>query len=374
MGIFNRFPYTDFHRLNADWILEKVKEMLGLTQQAAEDAEQAAESVQGYETRLAAAEDGISDLETDMTAAQGDITTLQGRLSLDETEIAAKANANSPRLYAPVKILESASSRRGYAFVRVGGSPDVMAVQPVSNDIIDTSTYTKVYVGTPTENSQAATKKYVDDSFDLSVRKVNGTAEALDLLAGGGTGNGVALRPDNNGVFHIKKLINSIVSSVFAPLSIGSQLTMNDENGVVTMSVDDDQKRVVLTGSWTAVPRNAVPRINGVADPVDDLDVANKQYVDAMQIRRFAVVGTDVEISPEDGSLYKAGTVDSLSILSTPATGLVTVIFTSGSTATMFVYPDNVVFPDSFTETQTNTRYEISILDRYATVKSWGVE
>ena len=27
MGLFNRFPYTNFHELNLDWIIEKVKEM-----------------------------------------------------------------------------------------------------------------------------------------------------------------------------------------------------------------------------------------------------------------------------------------------------------------------------------------------------------
>lgn len=373
MGIFNRFPYTDFHRLNADWILEKVKEMLGLTQQAAEDAEQAAESVQGYETRLSAVEDDITNLEGDVSTLQGDLGDLTDRVANDESILTGTVNMSGARMYSPVRIIESSSSRRGFAFVRVGGSPDVLAIQPVNNDIIDSSTYTKVYVDDPTEDRQAATKRYVDNAGQAFALKVNGSAEALNLLAGSGTGNGVALRPDNNGVFHIKKLINSIVSTIFAPLSIGSQLSMNDENGVVTMSVDDDNKRVVLSGSWTAAPHNTAPRVYGVAGPVDELDVANKQYVDSMSIQRFNVSGTTPTISPEDGSLYKAGEVDTLTVLSVPATGLVTIIFISGSTPASLVLPDTVTMPDAFTEIEADTRYEISILDGYGTVKTWGV-
>lgn len=72
MGIFSRFPYTDFHRLNADWILEKVKEAaasvaeaLGLVQQSAQDAAEAAETVEGYDTRITDVElatEGLADL------------------------------------------------------------------------------------------------------------------------------------------------------------------------------------------------------------------------------------------------------------------------------------------------------------------------
>ena len=61
---FNLFPYSNFHRLNADWILKKMKEMLALITDKAEEVDAAADTVQGYELRLENVEAGVHDLDT----------------------------------------------------------------------------------------------------------------------------------------------------------------------------------------------------------------------------------------------------------------------------------------------------------------------
>lgn len=51
MGVFEKFPYTNFHELNANWILKKIKEM-------EEDIEELKTKVANLEDRVTALEGG----------------------------------------------------------------------------------------------------------------------------------------------------------------------------------------------------------------------------------------------------------------------------------------------------------------------------
>lgn len=51
MGIFEEFPYTNFHELNANWILKKIKEMK-------DDINELKTKVEDLETRVEALEGG----------------------------------------------------------------------------------------------------------------------------------------------------------------------------------------------------------------------------------------------------------------------------------------------------------------------------
>lgn len=102
MSIFSRFPYTDFHRLNADWILEKIKEMLGLTQQAAE-------TVEGYDDRLTAAETAVAGaVRFDRVQ---DLTALQQGQARDNIQ-AAPADMFGAVRYDQVQLLEAPQKAR----------------------------------------------------------------------------------------------------------------------------------------------------------------------------------------------------------------------------------------------------------------------
>lgn len=80
MGFFNKYPFTDFHELNADWIIKKVIEM-GSTVEELETL------VNSYETRVAT-------LETKMTTAEGNIASLQAAATNAANRIAALEGAD----------------------------------------------------------------------------------------------------------------------------------------------------------------------------------------------------------------------------------------------------------------------------------------
>ena len=70
MGLFEHFPYTNFHRLNFDWLVGKVKNLLDRMDQAEED-------IDDLQTRMSAAEDDIDALEGRMQTAEDDIDALE---------------------------------------------------------------------------------------------------------------------------------------------------------------------------------------------------------------------------------------------------------------------------------------------------------
>lgn len=84
------------------------------------------------------------------------------------------------------------------------------------------------------------------------------------------------------------------------------------------------------------------------------------------------ISGTTATISASANTIYKCGELSALTISSVPESGAFTVIFTSGSTATVFTEPSGMVLPDGFS-LEANKRYEINVSDGYAVVASWAV-
>lgn len=82
------------------------------------------------------------------------------------------------------------------------------------------------------------------------------------------------------------------------------------------------------------------------------------------------VSGTTPTITAESNTRYICGEVTSLSF--TPsATGICSVVFTSGSTVTVLTLPQTVMMPEWF-EVEANHTYEISIADGvYGAVMVW---
>ena len=119
MALFEgHFPYTNFHDLNLDWLLQKVQDHEERLTQAEQDIDalegrmdqaeadidalegrmdQAEQDIDALEGRMNTAEDDIDDLEGRMQTAENDIDALEGRMQTAEgkiTNLETAATAN----------------------------------------------------------------------------------------------------------------------------------------------------------------------------------------------------------------------------------------------------------------------------------------
>lgn len=84
------------------------------------------------------------------------------------------------------------------------------------------------------------------------------------------------------------------------------------------------------------------------------------------------VSGTTPTITPAANTRYKCGELESLTISNPPATGMYSIVFTSGSVSTTTAFPETIKGLEAFAA-EPNTIYEINVLDNRAVVGSWAV-
>lgn len=97
MALFEgHFPYTNFHDLNLDWLLQKVQDHEERLTQAEQDIDalegrmdQAEADIDALEGRMDQAEQDIDALEGRMDTAEDDIDALEGRMQTAENDIDA---------------------------------------------------------------------------------------------------------------------------------------------------------------------------------------------------------------------------------------------------------------------------------------------
>lgn len=90
---FNKYPYTDFHELNADWIVEQFQSLLDRISECEETVEAMETRVSTLEGKMTTAEGNITNLQGRMTTAEGNITNLQGRMTTAEGTISNHTSA-----------------------------------------------------------------------------------------------------------------------------------------------------------------------------------------------------------------------------------------------------------------------------------------
>lgn len=78
LRFLNKFPYTDFHELNTDWILEQVQSLL--------------ERVTALESELSTIDTRQENLDTRLAAINAEITNIKNRLTTLETALTIAEN------------------------------------------------------------------------------------------------------------------------------------------------------------------------------------------------------------------------------------------------------------------------------------------
>lgn len=103
MGLFEHFPYTNFHELNLGWFLDKFKALLaewgiyqpifeGIRDEAEAAAEDAAEALAAAETAQGAAETALAQANTAITTANTAVTEAQtARVGAETAQAGAEA-------------------------------------------------------------------------------------------------------------------------------------------------------------------------------------------------------------------------------------------------------------------------------------------
>lgn len=77
MGLFEHFPYTNFHNVNLDWLLTKMKELLAQMEALTEQVTALAQQVSTLATQLQTLTSTVSQISTRLTTAEGKIQTLE---------------------------------------------------------------------------------------------------------------------------------------------------------------------------------------------------------------------------------------------------------------------------------------------------------
>lgn len=109
---------------------------------------------------------------------------------------------------------------------------------------------------------------------------------------------------------------------------------------------------------------------NPVTNSALALDLESKE--DAHIVVEIDSSITTPTITPEDNHIYNCGELASLTINNPPAQGAYSIVFTSGSTATVTTIPTTILGLEDFAP-EANTLYELNVLDNRAVVGSWAV-
>lgn len=157
----------------------------------------------------------------------------------------------------------------------------------------------------------------------------------------------------------------SLKSSGGAVVTDYELVQRSDLSGSVTVDA------ALSASSENPVQNKAITsKINQMDRQLGELDTAVGDKLDAPIV--ITVSGTAPTITPIHNRIYKCGELTSLTISNPPATGAYSIVFTSGSTATTTTIPATILGLEDFAA-ETNTIYEINVLDNRAVIGKWAV-
>ena len=383
MGIFSRFPYTDFHRLNADWILEKVKEAaasvaeaLGLVQQSAADAAAAAAAAEQ-------AVDGSVRYDRVQALTQAQQRQAQTNLNVVDASVTAMIQLSVSDLNArSVQVDQQqtfTSAQQAQARDNIGAASAAGLTQ--LSDVVwgQGSAITTLQAGAVQADRIQA---FTDAEKARARANIGAAAEGS-----GPAPVGAVLYDQAQSLTDAQQLRarDNIGAPAYSNPALNGEITLTDDSVAsdqgdeLTISLVStvDQSAVALAGS-----QSSYVILSGLAAPVNDRDAANKAYVWNSLLKEITASGTTpvIDLASEiDGTCYETlitctGTAPTSITISTAVNSplLATIVFTTGATAPTFDSPLTINGLDDLIPAA-NTIYEISIRSNRAAWKSWEV-
>lgn len=87
--------------------------------------------------------------------------------------------------------------------------------------------------------------------------------------------------------------------------------------------------------------------------------------------KTVVVSGTNPVITPEDNTIYQCGELTTLTITDPPASGIWSVVFSSGSGATTTIIPTSILGVEKFAAVRDSV-CEINVMDNRALCQLWS--
>lgn len=402
MGIFSNFPYTDFHRLNADWILEQVKQSAASAQEAAADAAGSAATVEEFDDRLTVVETtaGNAVLYTSQSLtndqkiqARQNIgaapATMTGAVRYDVTQslssdykLLARNNIGAASADA-LNDLGAVAVRvdQEQLFADVAKSTARSNIGAASASDLSTLSGTVTSQGTTLAQAVLYTTQYASSQAQSTARSNIGAAAAGDLTR---------VSDDLESLAAVAVRVNSSqsftdVQKLQARTNIGAAAVDSVPSGVVmysaTQSLTDGEKsqaRANIGASadtavlYTSQSLNATEKQQarnniGCPNPKERDDLSQTSVT-------IATAG-----SPAWQTHYNL-TAEALTSLTVSALGNYsvkdvecTISFNTGATPPTVSLTADLIMPDDF-EVNANTHYEINILNNYGLYAAWPIE
>ncbi len=146
---FNKYPYTDFHELNLDWVVEKTQDVQEAVDELDGRVTALESSIDGINERLTDAESDIDTLEGKMSTAESDISSLKGRASALENAAIMDAG-----MLSGVNGVTAGSSNVTLAFDRKQYADGTISATSQDSAVIPAATNSAAGVMLPTEKSK----------------------------------------------------------------------------------------------------------------------------------------------------------------------------------------------------------------------------
>ena len=284
---FNLFPYSNFHKLNLDWVIKTVKE-------AAATLEQAASTVSQYNQRLSALEASVGVLDSALSSLQNTVQA-QGQAIADLPQIRTQVNNALTMAANATQAAEDADETASTALTQS------QALQTSKMNRVSPEGVSPLRINDPDPTGQA--ELYLKAGDDLSN---DYHLNAITSLGNGVMGVYSAYRDGNTtyaGETIIRGVSDPVLSKDAAPKSyVDTKMPKTNPIGTGTLimnatTMDDGLvlQDTVMTGvkfkassgglslvsmlAGSEQPSQRV-KISGVENPTANNDAATKEYVD----------------------------------------------------------------------------------------------
>ena len=225
-------------------------------------------------------------------------------------------------------------------------------------------------------STKMGSKCYVIDTKKWYI--LNSSNQWIPFVDAGGSGG-------SGSPFNVKGSVPTIDDLPTEDNAIGDLYIVQEDHSEWVWLTSGEESN----GYWERLGTNILPEtiVAVTGEMTDAQKVSTRNNIDAVSQSSFSILNTAVQelvtynvnvsgatptITPVANTIYKCGTLDSLTVSNPPATGAYSIVFTSGSTATTTTIPATILGLESFAA-EANTLYEINVLDNRAVVGSWAV-